>query len=135
MWKGVILERTTTWNTSTQSLKIRDISVWSILSRDHLHPLVCCVLSRFSCVSFQHYGLQSYELQTLWTLEPTRLLCPWYFSGKNTGVGCHAYLQGIFSTQGWNSCLLHLLHWQVGSLSLVSLGNSLSIHSTCDYYE
>ena len=30
-------------------------------------------------------------------LEPTRLLCPWDFPGKNTGVGCHAFLQGIFS--------------------------------------
>ena len=25
----------------------------------------------------------------------TRLLCPWNFSGKNTGVGCHFLLQGI----------------------------------------
>ena len=30
------------------------------------------------------------------------------FPGKNTGVGCHALLQGIFPTQGWNLCLLHL---------------------------
>ena len=22
-------------------------------------------------------------------LWPTRLLCPWHFSGKTTGVGCH----------------------------------------------
>ena len=28
-------------------------------------------------------------------LEPIRLLCPWGFS-RNTGVGCHALLQGIF---------------------------------------
>ena len=27
--------------------------------------------------------------------------------GKNTGVGCHALLQGIFPTQGSNPCLLH----------------------------
>ena len=27
--------------------------------------------------------------------------------GKNTGVGCHALLQGIFLTQGSNSGLLH----------------------------
>ena len=26
---------------------------------------------------------------------------------KNTGVGCHALLQGIFLTQGLNPCLLH----------------------------
>ena len=33
-------------------------------------------------------------------------LCPWDFPGKNTGMGCHFFLQGIFPTQGWNSCLL-----------------------------
>ena len=35
--------------------------------------------------------------------------------GKNTGVDCHALLQSIFPTQGWNPRLLCLLHWQVGS--------------------
>ena len=37
------------------------------------------------------------------------------FSGKNTGVGRHLLLQGIFLTQGLNPCLLHLLHHQVDS--------------------
>ena len=32
------------------------------------------------------------------------------FSNKNTGMSCHFHLQGIFPTQGWNPCLLHLLH-------------------------
>ena len=36
--------------------------------------------------------------------------------GKNTEVGCHTLLQGIFPTQGSNPPLLHLLHWLVGSL-------------------
>ena len=36
---------------------------------------------------------------------PARLLCPWDSPGKNTGVGCHALLQGIFLTQGSNLCL------------------------------
>ena len=35
-------------------------------------------------------------------LQPARLLCPWDSSGKNTGVGCHALLQGIFLSQGPN---------------------------------
>ena len=39
------------------------------------------------------------------------------FPGKNTGVGCHFLLQGIFPTQGMNLHLLHPLHWQGGSLS------------------
>ena len=52
-------------------------------------------------------------------LMPSRLLCPWDSPGKNTGVSCHALLQGIFLTQGFNPHLLHLLHWQVGSLTRV----------------
>ena len=35
-------------------------------------------------------------------MEPTRLLCPWNSPGKNSGVGCHFLLQGIFPTQGSN---------------------------------
>ena len=38
--------------------------------------------------------------------QSARLLCPWDSPGKNTGVGCHFLLQGIFLTQGSN---LHLL--------------------------
>ena len=40
-------------------------------------------------------------------LQPARLLYPWDFPGKNTGVGCHFLLQGIFLTQGSNTCLQH----------------------------
>ena len=52
----------------------------------------------------------------------TRLLCPWNFPGKNTGMGCHFLLQGIFPIQGSNPSLLCLLHWQVGSLPTVPPG-------------
>ena len=31
-------------------------------------------------------------------LQPTRLLCPWDFPGKNTGVDCHFLLHRIFPT-------------------------------------
>ena len=40
-------------------------------------------------------------------LQPTRLLRPWDFPGKSTGVGFHFLLQGIFLTQGSNPGLLH----------------------------
>ena len=40
-------------------------------------------------------------------LQPPRLLCPWDFPGKNTGVGCHFLLQGLFPTQGLNPGLQH----------------------------
>ena len=38
------------------------------------------------------------------------------FTGKNTGVGSHFLLQGIFLTQGLNPRLSCLLNWQAGSL-------------------
>ena len=40
---------------------------------------------------------------SLWPhgLYPTRLLCPWNSPGKNTGVGHHALLQGIFQPGVW----------------------------------
>ena len=41
-------------------------------------------------------------------LQPARLLCHLDSLGKNTEVGCHAYLQGIFPSQGLNSHLLYL---------------------------
>ena len=43
------------------------------------------------------------------------------FQARNTGVGCHFLLPGIFPTQGSNPSLLRLLHWQ-GSLPLCHLG-------------
>ena len=50
----------------------------------------------------------------------------WYSPDKNTRVGCHALFQGIFLIQGSNPHFLCLLHWPVGSLSLVPLGKSQS---------
>ena len=76
-------------------------------------PLSTCLLSRSVLSDF----LQPHELQ------PTRLLSPWDFPGKNTGVSCHFLLQGIFPTQGSNPRLLHLQHCQEDSLSLCHLGS------------
>ena len=59
---------------------------------------------------------------------PTRLLCAWDSPGKNTGVGCHALLQGTFPTQGWNPCLLHLLHSQADSLPLEPPGRACALN-------
>ena len=50
------------------------------------------------------------------------------FSDKNTGVGCHFLLQGIFPTQRSNLCLLWLLHCK-WILYLLSHGGS----SMCTY--
>ena len=50
------------------------------------------MLSRFSKVQL---------FATLWTVA-CQALCPWDSPGKNAGVGYHALLQGIFTTQGSN---------------------------------
>ena len=41
-----------------------------------------------------------------WTVA-ARALCPWNSPGKNTAVGCHSLLQGLFPTQELNPGLLH----------------------------
>ena len=68
----------------------------------------------------------------LWShgLLPTRFLCPWDFPGKNTAVGCHFLLRGIFLIQGLNP---HLLHLQADSLPLSQVGNPKWI-SSCGKY-
>ena len=38
-------------------------------------------------------------------LQPASLLSPWHFPSKNTGVGRHSLLHGIFPTQGSNMYL------------------------------
>ena len=61
---------------------------------------------------------------TLWTVA-SRLLCPWDSPGKNTGVGCHCLLQGIFLPQGSNLRLWHPQHCQGDSLLLSHPGSPL----------
>ena len=71
-----------------------------------LDKLYVCLLSHFNHI----------RLSATLGLQPTRLLCPWDFSGKNTGVGCHTLLQGIFPTQELKLGLFCLLYWQMSSL-------------------
>ena len=44
---------------------------------------------------------------TPWIVACTKLLRPWDFQAKSTGVGCRFLLQGIFPTQGSNPGLSH----------------------------
>ena len=77
-------------------------------TKSYMNILTMCVLSHFSRV---------WLFVTQWTTA-LQAPCPWDSPGKNTGVGCHSFLQGIFPTQGLNSHLFCLLHWRVGSLPL-----------------
>ena len=87
----------------------------STLSR----PAPQAQLSSNYCTSFKWLYLASGQshsavpdsLQPSWTIQSTKLLCPWNSPGKNTGVGSHSLLQGIFPTRGSNMGLLHC--WQI----------------------
>ena len=70
---------------------------------DSQEIIVCSVAQ--SCLTVQPHGLQ-----------PARFFCPWNCPCKNTGVGYHFPLQGIFQTHGSNSHFLNFLNWQADSL-------------------
>ena len=87
---------------------------WSLLLK------VSCSLSPCILLPAPHYSLSTSKVKvkvkslsrvrlfvTPWAVGCTRLLRPWDFLGKSTGVGCHFLLQGIFPTQGSNPSLLH----------------------------
>ena len=58
-------------------------------------------------------SLQSCQTQRPHGLQPTRLLCPWDFSGKSTGVGCHCLLWDHLLLCQICLCLHSLLHLTV----------------------
>ena len=96
--------------TVCRKVKAMVISGWG-WSKSTLDDCPCCdphLSASVMCDFLWPYGL--------W---PSRLLSPWDSPGKNTRMGCHALLQGIFPTQGSNLCLSCLQHWQVGFLPLV----------------
>ena len=88
----------------------RLMQFWSqpVRSSDSVSYHCCCCL--IAVVS---------DSASRWTVV-CRLLCSWDFPAKNTGVGCHFLLQGIFLTQGSNP---HLLLWQADSLLLNDQGS------------
>ena len=64
-----------------------------------IDPGLCsCQQTQNLCLLFSCQVMSN----SLWPhgLQPARLLCPWDFPCKNTGMSCHFLLQGIFPTQG-----------------------------------
>ena len=75
--------------------------------------------------SFQPYGLQ-----------PARLLHSWNSPSKNTGVGCHSLLQGIFLARGLNpglpycrQILYHMNHQGSPSVPITNSTNSSAFYT------
>ena len=74
---------------------------------------LCLLLSHFSCGRL---------FVTPWAVAHQAPLSMGFSRHEYWSGGRQALLQGIFPMQGLNPCLLCLLHWQVGSLPLVSSG-------------
>ena len=118
------------------------LSEWTVLNwiqKDTCIPIFIAVLfttarkwKQFKCTlidewikilyiyAYMHvFSVISIMYDHVWLFESPwpvayQVLCLWYSSDKNTGVGCHALLQGIFLNQGSNLCLLNLLHsWEI----------------------
>ena len=111
-----MIQPTVNWNLNPNLLNPR------MKTHRYKGPNVFILLSLcvYMCVCI-HVCTQSFScvwlIVTPWTAVH-QILCAWNFPGKNTGVGCHFLLQGIFLIQGSNLCLLCLLYWQADSLPL-----------------
>ena len=79
--------------------------------------------------SVLYYAMLSHSVVSsssrLHGVYPTRLLCPWDFPGKNTGVGFHFLLLWIFLTGELNGGLLHC-RWILYQLSYQGSPNCVS---------
>ena len=86
------------------------VTVLTVTRQKHLISKYCIfnILNNgFSRLGSEVRSLSRVRLfATLWTVA-TRLICPWGFPSKSTGVGCHVLLQGIFLTQGLSLGLPH----------------------------
>ena len=79
-------------NFRLKKVKLKELETYTPLPDIQFESVIHSVMS--SCLRL--HGLQ-----------PTRLLCPWDSPDKNTGVGSHSLLQGIFWTQGSNPGIPH----------------------------
>ena len=76
------------------------------------------------------HQIESNSFVTLWTVAH-QAPCLWSFLGKNTGVGCHFLLQGIFPSQELNLGLL-LCRQILYQLSYKGSPFSSMIHSNAE---
>ena len=86
-------------------LEILNDILYAKHSSQRLTHTCACVLSRFSCV---------WLFATLWTVAHQAALSMGFFRQEYwSGLPCPS--PGLLDP-GLNSCLFHILHWQVGSL-------------------
>ena len=75
-----------------ESHRLPTCKMCQCLDMFYLISSVCACVQSLSCVRF---------FATPWDyVGKDKLLCPWGYLGKNTGVGCHFLLQGDLSNPG-----------------------------------
>ena len=84
----------------------------AILNQKHLF-LICCLSLSWGFPSGASSQERKDSAKSCLTLSQphglagARVFCPWDSPAKNTRMGCHILLQGIFQTHGSNPGLLH----------------------------
>ena len=95
--------------------KTLKLASWTVIFDDH-RLWACSVNVQLKSITSWRVGIRKAKIvksevaqscPTLCDPMDTRLLRPWDFLSKNTGVGCHFLLQGVFLTQGSNPGLPH----------------------------
>ena len=86
--------------------KYEGIVLYSFLCVKHSWFLFLTVCFKTACVSAQLLQVCPTFCNHMDCSLPDSSV-HWDSPGKNNGVGCHAFLQGIFLTQRLNLCLLH----------------------------
>ena len=93
------------WGSKTPVFTIKEVNgllifkwCWKEIMEKYINPYA---ESKHMCHSVMSGSLWPHGLL------PYRLLYPWNFQGKTTGVGCHSFLQGIFLTQELNLSFPH----------------------------
>ena len=115
-------------HTSKASILQCSAFLWS---NSHIHPGINMVIIYNNNVPVMYMlhvlrcSVTSSSLQPM-DSSPTGSSVHGIFPGKNIGVDCHFFLQGIFLIQRWNPHFLPLLCWQVDSLPL-------SHHALCKF--
>ena len=91
----------TSWQIDGKTVEtVRDFTFWGpkiTADGDCSHEIKRCLLLGRTAVTNLLLLLLSHSVVSDSSrphgLQPTRLLCPWDFPGKSTGVGCHCLLQ------------------------------------------
>ena len=139
-WNDLVHTHVTTQCSSA----IRIQMAWLMKTIPWVSPLERIMRQNHEAHVFPHHykihlqnGLFACILRCAWPFAAygqSTLLCPWDSPGKNTGVGCHFLLQGIFPTQDLNPSFLHC-RWILYPLSqLRNLQNELNRSDTSPHF-